>query len=285
MRDLRTDPPVRFHFEQSQNRSAGAIAVSLGIHGVLFGLAAWLAMSPSAQQSTPMPVDDVSKDIVWLNVPGPGGGGGGGGNQNPEPVRKAELRGEDKARLSVPVTKPPSIEAIDEKPQDTPPPFQELMIPAQTIASADLSQVGLMEGIPTGESQGLGRNGGAGTGADLGMGPGNGPGLGPGDRGGTGDGVYGVGNGVETPRLLREVRPQYTSQAMRAKVQGQVLLECVVLPDGSVGKIRVARSLDAAFGLDEEAIKAARQWRFAPGRRKGEPVAVLVTIAIAFTLR
>ena len=72
---------------------------------------------------------------------------------------------------------------------------------------------------------------------------------------------------------------------MRAKIQGEVLLECVVQPDGTVGNIRVVRSLDSAFGLDQEAIKAARQWRFVPGTTKGEPVAVLVTIAIAFTLR
>ena len=93
------------------------------------------------------------------------------------------------------------------------------------------------------------------------------------------------GNGVETPRLLREVKPQYTAQAMRAKIQGEVLLECIVQPDGAVGNIRVVRSLDSAFGLDQEAIKAARQWRFAPGTRQGQPVPVLVTIAIAFTLR
>jgi protein TonB len=72
---------------------------------------------------------------------------------------------------------------------------------------------------------------------------------------------------------------------MRAKIQGEVLLECVVQPDGSVGNIRVVRSLDSVFGLDQEAIKAARQWEFIPGTRQGQPVPVLVTIAIAFTLR
>ena len=77
-----------------------------------------------------------------------------------------------------------------------------------------------------------------------------------------------AGNGVETPKLIREVKPQYTAQAMRAKIQGEVLLECIVMPDGSVGNIRVVRSLDAAFGLDQEAIKAARQWRFQPGTHK-----------------
>ena len=45
------------------------------------------------------------------------------------------------------------------------------------------------------------------------------------------------------------------------------------------------QTLDPIFGLDQEAIKAARQWRFAPGTKQGQPVPVLVTIAIAFTLR
>ena len=93
------------------------------------------------------------------------------------------------------------------------------------------------------------------------------------------------GNGVETPKVLREVKPQYTPQAMRAKIQGQVLLECVVNTDGSVSNIKVVRSLDSSFGLDQEAVKAARQWQFVPGTRLGQPVPVLVTIEIAFTLR
>jgi TonB family protein len=64
-----------------------------------------------------------------------------------------------------------------------------------------------------------------------------------------------------------------------------VLLECVVRPDGSVGDIQVVRSLDSTFGLDNQAIAAARQWRFAPGTRMGEPVSVQITIELTFTLR
>ena len=198
-------------------------------------------------------------------MPGPGGGGGGGGNESPEPVKKVELKGQEK--ITVPVEKPPAIE----KPKDKPPedPLQNLTIPAQTLASADLAQAGAMEGIPTSDSLGLGRGGGAGTGQGTGIGSGRGSGLGDGWGGGTGGGAYRPGNGVETPRLLREVKPQYTAQAMRAKIQGEVLLECIVQPDGSVGNIRVVRSLDASFGLDQEAIKAARQWRFAARHQAG----------------
>ncbi len=283
MSDLRTDAPaeVRFLFQESRKRSTGAAAASLGIHAAMFGLAVYVAMNPSVVITPPQTNNDLSDQIVWLDVPGPGGGGGGGGNENPEPIKKVELKGEDK--ITVPVVKPPAPEPKQEKPPEDP--IQNLTIPAQTLASADLAQAGAMEGIPTSESLGLGRGGGAGTGVGTGIGPGRGSGLGDGWGGGTGGGAYRPGNGVETPRLLREVKPQYTAQAMRAKIQGEVLLECIVQPTGEVGNIRIVRSLDSTFGLDQEAIKAARQWRFAPGTKQGQPVPVLVTIAIAFTLR
>jgi len=72
---------------------------------------------------------------------------------------------------------------------------------------------------------------------------------------------------------------------MRAKVQGVVKLEGVVLADGTVGDVKVTRTLDSIFGLDQEAMKAAKQFRFVPGTRFGEPVAVLVSFEIEFTLR
>ena len=283
MSDLRADAPaeVRFLFQDAQKkRSAGALAVSLGVHGAFFGLVFYLAINPALRDTATQALNDLNDQIVWLDVPGPGGGGGGGGNESPKPVQKVELKGKEK--ITVPVEKPPAMEPKEKPPED---PIQNLTIPAQTLASADLAQAGAMEGIPTSESLGLGRGGGAGTGQGTGIGSGRGSGLGEGFGGGTGGGAYRPGNGVETPRLLREVKPQYTAQAMRAKIQGEVLLECIVQPDGSIGKISVVRSLDSTFGLDQEAIKAARQWRFQPGTKEGRPVPVLVTIAIAFTLR
>lgn len=134
-------------------------------------------------------------------------------------------------------------------------------------------------------SAGPGRNGGAGSGDRGGSGPGHGIGLGPGGPDGIGPGAFAVGNGVTAPQLIREVKPAYTSDAMRARIQGEVELSAVVRPDGSVTDLRVLRSLDALFGLDQEAMKAARQWRFRPGTRFGQPVAVYVKIAVGFTMR
>ena len=95
--------------------------------------------------------------------------------------------------------------------------------------------------------------------------------------------VYKTGDGVSAPVLVKEVKPQYTPEAMRARVQGIVALECVVQPDGTIGDVDVTKSLDA--GLDEEAIKAVRQWRFEPGKKDGKPVPVRVTLEMTFTLR
>jgi protein TonB len=99
------------------------------------------------------------------------------------------------------------------------------------------------------------------------------------------DADNGCGAGVTCPRVLREVRPNYTRAAMQAKIQGSVVLKIVVRPDGSVGEVQVVKSLDSIHGLDEEATRAARQWRFAPGVRDGQPVSVQTSIELTFTLR
>ena len=201
-----------------------------------------------------------------------------------EPPRKAEAPGKD--AITVPAA-PPAAPAVVEKPRETPPPLETLNIPAKPMASGTGTAIGVLDpNAPvTGTSQGSGSGGGAGTGTGSGVGSGQGSGLGAGFGGGTGGGAYQPGNGVELPRLLRDAKPQYTPDAMRAKIQGVVLLECIVLPDGTVGDVRVKRSLDPVFGLDQEAVKAARLWRFAPGTRNGQPVPVIVTIELSFSLR
>lgn len=98
-------------------------------------------------------------------------------------------------------------------------------------------------------------------------------------------GVVRMGPGIKHPRLLREVKPNYTRDAMREKVQGSVSLEAVVQADGTVGEVRVTRSLDREFGLDDEAVACVKKWRFSPGTKDGEAVPVLVEIEMSFTLK
>jgi TonB family protein len=219
------------------------------------------------------------KDIVWIASPGPGGGGGGGGNKTPDPPRKAELP--DKQKITVPVAKTPKLEAPEPPKQE-----QQIVVPAQAVASGVEQLPGAVTQMITPTiSQGSGTGGGAGTGRGVGSGPGDGSGLGPGYGGGFGGGAYRPGNGVTQPRLLREVKPNYTAEAMRAKIQGVVWLEAVVLENGAVGQVRVIRSLDPTFGLDLEAERTVKKWVFAPGTRLGQPVPVLIEIEMSFTLR
>jgi protein TonB len=87
------------------------------------------------------------------------------------------------------------------------------------------------------------------------------------------------------PRLKREVKAEYTQEAKDAGIQGSVVLDAEVLADGTVGDVKVKQSLDTKYGLDDQAVKAVKQWTFEPGTRDGKPVPVRVDIEMTFTLK
>jgi TonB family protein len=97
--------------------------------------------------------------------------------------------------------------------------------------------------------------------------------------------VYRAGDDITLPKLVYEVKPVYTDEAKHAQIQGGVTLEAVVLENGTVGDVQVIRSLDAVHGLDKEAVKALKQWRFEPGKKDGKPVPVRVEVEMTFTLK
>jgi TonB family protein len=99
------------------------------------------------------------------------------------------------------------------------------------------------------------------------------------------DGVYAPGAGVSLPQVVKQVKAEYTQEAMRQMIEGEVTLGVVVKPDGSVGDVTVKRSLDAVYGLDQEAVKAMKQWQFKAGMKDGKAVAVRVEVKIRFTLK
>jgi TonB family protein len=97
--------------------------------------------------------------------------------------------------------------------------------------------------------------------------------------------VYDLGGNIAAPVPMVRPRPQYTAAALREKIHGSVNLACIVRRDGLCSDVTVVRSLDKTFGLDDEAVRAAREWRFRPGTREGTPVATRVNIEFTFTLR
>ena len=164
------------------------------------------------------------------------------------------------------------------------PPLPSIVLDAKPLASGLFDQIGLPTGgVLSGTSTGPGSGGGVGTGGGTGIGSGRGSGFGPGFGGGTGGGAYRAGGAVSAPRLIKEVKPKYSSEALLKRIQGTVVLEVIVTADGCASQMRIVRSLDA--GLDEEAVAAVAQWRFEPGRLGAAPVAVLVRIELDFVIR
>lgn len=274
---------VPFLLARSDRRLGGAIGISVVTHVVFIAaliLAIYLAPVPPIK---PAP-ERTPSGLVFLNIEGPGGGGGGGGNKSVEPPRKTEIKGLDKVALVV--EKAPDLKPTPPKPEPEPP-KQDVTVPILSVKAGAEEVPGTLEGLsaPTITSQGSGTGGGGGTGSGGGQGSGAGTGLGDGQTAGFGGGAFRPGSGVTTPVVVFSPRPSYPPDAVRAKIQGEVWVDAVVLPDGSVGDVRVVRSLDATFGIDEEAKRTAKRWTFRPGTRQGQPVAVLVTIAIQFNLR
>ena len=97
--------------------------------------------------------------------------------------------------------------------------------------------------------------------------------------------VYEPGNGVTLPQVVKQVQARYTDEAMQNRIEGNVELTTVVLDDGKVGDVTVSQSLDKVHGLDEEAVKAMKQWEFKPGTKDGKPVAVRIHVMIRFSLK
>ncbi len=260
--------------------------VSATLHGsvavvIVFFLTHGIAMpevAPPRQAAPPVK----TMHFVFLaraSDTGPSGGGGGGGNRQNAPIRRAEGVGHDAITLRVakPQLIQPREDVVDRLPG--------VLLDARPLASGSADVPGLPEGgVPYGTSLGPGSGGGVGDGTGTGIGSGTGPGVGPGSGGGIGGGVYRAGGAVTPPRLIAQVTPKYTDSALLRKIQGTVVLDVVVKSDGLPGKILVTRSLDPG-GLDEQAIIAARGWRFEPGRLAGAPVDVLVTLILDFRIQ
>jgi TonB family protein len=287
----------------SQRSPGSALAVSGALHAGI--LACLVLLATVGVSTTPRRAADTAMRLVFLAVPGPGGGGGGGGLRQPAPPPKAELKGpsvqrspvlpprrvttrppDPKPTIAVPpaVTPEPVVRPVEPPPVAPPAPAPQVVAPVATAPADARDRAGdLKNSASEADSRGAGAGTGVGTGVGSGAGEGTGAGIGPGSGGGTGGGPYRPGSGISPPGLLREVRPDYTEEARRRGIEGDVVLEIVVRSDGTVGNVKVMQGLGG--GLDQRAIDAVRQWRFSPARRFGTPVDVMVEVAVEFKLR
>ena len=280
-------PPFSLSSVDARSRGLSFLASTV-LHGAGVASAVIITTMVSLNSSViEVPVEDAPEPLrlVFLAQPGPGGGGGGGGLNVPAPPPKAERKGTEPSSSPLP---PKPIDPVRE-PESKPElldhePLPPILAPLMTARAEARDLIGVLEETSAQpDSRGPGREDGIGSGDGTGVGEGDGAGVGPGSGGGIDGGPYRPGGGIEPPRLLHEIRPNYTEDARRRGLKGEVLLEIVVQRDGTVGDVRILQSL--GNGLDQSAVEAVRQWRFAPARRLGAPVAALVEVAVEFRLR
>ena len=90
-----------------------------------------------------------------------------------------------------------------------------------------------------------------------------------------------VGGSISFPTKIFTAAPNYPALARSARVSGAVILEVVIAEDGAVRDARVLRSIPL---LDQAALDAVGQWRFTPTLLNGQPVPVVMTVTVSFTL-
>ena len=291
----RTPFAATFSEEESRPLLALRLALSGTVHAGIVAAVLFVTMFNLAPRAAALrnPVDPPAEPmrLVYLVKPGPGGGGGGGGLQQRAKPPKAMREGRHALSSPMPIRREPKpIEPVPAPPEPKPaPPLKAEQLPAVVApivqAPADpRNRVGVLDQTPAEtDSHGPGKGGGTGTGTGTGIGQGDGSGVGPGSGGGTGGGPYRPGSGIEAPRLLREVRADYTEDARQRGIAGDVEFEIVVRRDGTVGDVKIVRGLPA--GLNDKAVQAVRQWRFTPARRLGTPVDEIVEVSVEFKLR
>jgi protein TonB len=91
-----------------------------------------------------------------------------------------------------------------------------------------------------------------------------------------------IGGKVQDANLIHQVKPVYPDLAKRVRVQGPVLLEAVISKEGTIQSLRV---ISGHQMLVQSALDAVQQWRYRPTLLNGDPVEVVTTITVTFTLQ
>ncbi len=194
---------------------------------------------------------------------------GGGEKPKAAPPKPIETVPKPKPiRVPIPDPTPNQPEPIRKtQVEDTP------QIVDQISEDLNIGDINAPPGPPGKGGSGVAMAGGTGTGPLEGSGAGTG-----------GTGVYMMGSDISDPVILVKTMPSYTDDAIKAKVQGVVLLQAIIRKNGRVDSFKVLRGL--GHGLEEKAIQEiASNWKFRPGTKDGRPVDVLATIEVTFNLR
>jgi protein TonB len=248
-------------------RDPTSTAIAVVLHAAIIALVLFL-LAKHVHIAAPV----LQTKIVTLDAPPPPAPpkairmGGGGGQRGPAPVSKGS---------------PPKFDPVQIVPPKAPPLQQPKIAVVPTIdVQKDVKMATNMPniGMPNAPTVGVSMGNGNGSG----LGSGNGNGLGPGSGGNTGNGVRQIGGSVGPPSWLHQVEPEFSEEARKAKIGGNVLLSLIVDAQGKPRNIKVVRGL--GMGLDEKAIEAMKASTFHPALENGKPVAVELQIEVNFQI-
>ncbi len=93
--------------------------------------------------------------------------------------------------------------------------------------------------------------------------------------------------GVSLPEIIPEskLQPEYPELARQARLDGRVILQAIVLKNGSVGEVEVLSCTHEGIGFEEAAVDAVNQWRYKPAMQGDKPVDVYFTVRVEFELQ
>ena len=89
-------------------------------------------------------------------------------------------------------------------------------------------------------------------------------------------------SGTRPPVVIFKKEPPYTPEALKAQLQGAVVLSLTIGADGQGRVVTVLQSL--GLGLDQNAVAAVEQWKFRPATQNGQPVNCPATVEMDFRL-
>jgi len=197
-----------------------------------------------------------------------------------------------KVNIPVPTTKVAQVDPTPSEPANDPPGAQEGGVAGGVVGGVVSGQQGGTVGGEVG-----GQVGGVLGGEKGGVVGGTPGGTGEGTGGGTpappppppppapepkDEGPLRVGGDVKAPVAINRAKPDYTDVARKAHISGVVVVEAVVNKQGEVEQVKVLKGLP--MGLSEQAVEAVKKWRFKPGTLNGEPVDVIFSLTVNFTL-
>jgi protein TonB len=251
-------------------RDPTSAAISTIVNVVIIAFFLWFAARKTGLIAPPTPVNITLVEPPPPPIKAPPKAvemGGGGGQKGPTPVTRGN---------------PPKFDPVQLNPPKAPPLEQpKINIPVTVNVQTDLkmakSNIDQL-GVPNSPLVGMSMGNGKGTG----LGSGSGNGIGPGSGGNTGGGLERIGGGVSAPVVLYQPEPEFSEEARKAKVAGNVLVGIIVDEQGRPQHVRVIRGI--GLGLDEKAVEAVRNYKFKPAMKAGKPVAVELNVEVNFQI-